>query len=74
MIGDILNDVEAGRAAGCRTILLTNGNETEWNLTASRWPDFIADEMFEAARLISSTDLPAIGGRALFETRRIEGR
>lgn len=59
MIGDILHDVEAGRAAGCRTILLTNGNETEWNLTPARWPDFIADEVFEAARLITFTDLIA---------------
>lgn len=74
MIGDVLHDVEAGRAAGCRTILLTNGNETEWNLTACRWPDFIADEVFEAARLISYTDLPAIGERARSETRRTEGR
>lgn len=59
MIGDILHDIEAGRAAGCRTIFLTNGNETEWNLTPSRWPDFIADEVFEAARLITFTDLMA---------------
>lgn len=57
MIGDILHDVEAGRAAGCRTILLTNGNETEWNLTASRWPDCIADDVFEAAQLITFSDL-----------------
>jgi len=27
-IGDILNDVEAGCRAGCRTILIDNGNET----------------------------------------------
>jgi len=27
MIGDILNDVEAGNTAGCKTILLDNGNE-----------------------------------------------
>ncbi|GAB3928489.1 D-glycero-alpha-D-manno-heptose-1,7-bisphosphate 7-phosphatase [Larkinella terrae] len=30
MIGDILNDTEAGNRAGCRTILLDNGHETEW--------------------------------------------
>jgi len=30
MIGDILNDVEAGNRAGCRTILIDNGGETEW--------------------------------------------
>lgn len=63
MVGDILHDVEAGRAAGCSTILLTNGNETEWNLTPVRWPNFIADNVFEAARLIAFTDLIAIGER-----------
>ena len=59
MIGDILHDVEAGRTAGCRTILLTNGNETEWNLTASRWPEFFVNNVLEAARLITLTDLTA---------------
>ncbi|WP_217619149.1 HAD-IIIA family hydrolase, partial [Achromobacter sp. GbtcB20] len=29
-IGDILDDVEAGNRAGCRSILLDVGNETEW--------------------------------------------
>ena len=32
-IGDILNDVEAGHLAGCRTILIDNGNETQWQLS-----------------------------------------
>ncbi len=40
MIGDILHDVAAGREAGCRTILLDNGNETEWDLTPARSPHF----------------------------------
>ncbi len=40
MIGDILNDVEAGNAAGCKTILLNNGNETEWLLNEIRTPAF----------------------------------
>jgi len=33
--------VEAGNAAGCKTILLNNGNETEWQLTKKRNPSFI---------------------------------
>lgn len=49
MIGDTLDDMEAGRAAGCRTILLTNGHEATWNMTKGRWPDFIAANMLEAA-------------------------
>ena len=52
MVGDILHDVEAGRWAGCRTVLINNGHETEWRLTETRWPDHIADTVIDAARLI----------------------
>lgn len=38
LVGDILNDVEAGRRAGCRTVLIDNGNETEWVLNPWRLP------------------------------------
>ena len=55
MVGDILHDIEAGRAAGCRTVLVTNGHETEWRLTETRWPDHIAPTLFDAARLIASS-------------------
>lgn len=55
MIGDILHDVEAGRWAGCRTILVNNGHETEWQLTEKRWPDYIAGSLLEAAQLIALT-------------------
>ena len=48
MIGDILNDVEAGNRAGCRTILIDNGNETEWELHKERVPDFIVHNFSEA--------------------------
>jgi len=52
MVGDILDDVEAGRRAGCRTVLLDNGNETEWQLNAERMPDAIAHDLRQAAELI----------------------
>ena len=39
MIGDILDDVEAGRRAGCRTVLLDVGHETAWRLSPLRDPD-----------------------------------
>jgi D-glycero-D-manno-heptose 1,7-bisphosphate phosphatase len=52
MIGDILDDIEAGKAAGCRTVLLVNGNETEWQLSKPRTPDYFAENLVEAARLI----------------------
>jgi len=53
-VGDILNDVEAGRRAGCRTVLIDNGNETEWTRSPLRCPDFIARDMAETAHLILS--------------------
>jgi len=49
MIGDILNDVEAGNRAGCSTILIDNGNETEWQMSEERTPAFIAGNILEAA-------------------------
>jgi D-glycero-D-manno-heptose 1,7-bisphosphate phosphatase len=52
MIGDILDDVEAGRRAGCRTILIANGHETAWRLTSSRTPDYIAADLTRAAHII----------------------
>ena len=48
MIGDILNDVEAGNRAGCKTILIDNGNETEWELHKERVPYFMANNFLEA--------------------------
>ena len=53
MIGDILDDIEAGRRAGCRTILLDVGNETEWLLSEERRPDHIARDLGEAAGIIT---------------------
>jgi len=52
MIGDILNDVEAGNKAGCKTILINNGNETEWILNELRSPDYVAKHLKEAANII----------------------
>jgi len=49
MIGDILDDVEAGRRAGCRTVLLDVGSETEWRRGAHRRPHFRAASLSEAA-------------------------
>lgn len=49
MIGDILNDIEAGKRAGCKTILIDNGNETEWIMNAYNHPDFTVKNINEAA-------------------------
>ena len=52
LVGDILDDVEAGRRAGCRTILVDNGHETEWVLTPGREPHYKVADLIEAARII----------------------
>jgi D-glycero-D-manno-heptose 1,7-bisphosphate phosphatase len=54
MIGDILNDVEAGNRAGCKTILIDNGNETEWTPGDFRIPDYFATSLTEAATIIEN--------------------
>jgi histidinol-phosphate phosphatase family protein len=51
-IGDILDDVEAGRRAGCRTILLDNGNETEWRTGGWRTPERIEPDLDCASRWV----------------------
>jgi D-glycero-D-manno-heptose 1,7-bisphosphate phosphatase len=57
MIGDILNDVEAGNAAGCKTILIDNGNETEWEITEARMPTAVAPSLPDAVEIILETEL-----------------
>jgi histidinol-phosphate phosphatase family protein len=52
MVGDILDDVECGRRAGCRTVLIANGNETEWRYTQFRRPDYVAADLLQAAQAI----------------------
>jgi D-glycero-D-manno-heptose 1,7-bisphosphate phosphatase len=52
MVGDILDDVEAGRRAGCSTVLLDVGNETEWQLTPQREPHRYCPHLLAAAEFI----------------------
>ena len=52
MVGDILNDVEAGNRAGANTVLINNGGETEWLTGKYRTPDHIADNLVDAADYI----------------------
>ncbi|MFL5814757.1 MAG: D-glycero-alpha-D-manno-heptose-1,7-bisphosphate 7-phosphatase [Bdellovibrionia bacterium] len=65
MIGDILHDVEAGHRAGCRSILVENGNETEWQLSpAIRVPDYMAKDLEDAVAEILCTESWSEGGAA----------
>lgn len=52
MVGDILDDIEAGRRAGCRTALVESGGETEWRFSPLRRPHVRADHLDAAARAI----------------------
>jgi D,D-heptose 1,7-bisphosphate phosphatase len=56
MIGDILHDIEAGQRAGCKTVLIDNGNETEWEMSALRQPHLVAPDLLEAAAVIAASD------------------
>jgi D-glycero-D-manno-heptose 1,7-bisphosphate phosphatase len=56
LIGDILDDIEAGKRSGCKTILLDIGHETEWVMTPLREPDFRVKTLDEAARIILESE------------------
>jgi histidinol-phosphate phosphatase family protein len=52
VVGDTLDDVEAGIRAGCRTVLVDTGNETEWRLSQYRKPHYLAASLRHAVQLI----------------------
>lgn len=59
MIGDSVNDVLAGKAAGCRTILLANLHESEYlhileeKLSGVK-PDYLIKQLTEAIKIIKT--------------------
>jgi D-glycero-D-manno-heptose 1,7-bisphosphate phosphatase len=59
MVGDILDDVEAGRRAGCATVLLNAGGETEWRRGPLRCPDTVVPDLLSAASFILAGRGPA---------------
>jgi histidinol-phosphate phosphatase family protein len=62
VVGVTCDDVEAGRRAGCRTILIDNGHEVEWRLTPWRTPHHVAADLAEAAELVVAVDqAPRLG-------------
>ncbi len=62
MVGDRLDGIEAGRIVGCKTVLLTDGSERDWDMTATRWPDLIAGDLWEIACLIVMSDGSSVEG------------
>jgi len=54
MIGDTWKDIEAGQAAGCRTILIRNEIDNAGKILNS---DFTAENLLEAAKIIEREEL-----------------
>lgn len=54
MVGDILNDVEAATRAGCRSVLVDNGHETQWKPGPGRTPTLRVKDFGAAARAIAA--------------------
>jgi D-glycero-D-manno-heptose 1,7-bisphosphate phosphatase len=50
-VGDILDDVEAGNRAGCRTVLVDLGTESR-PTTVLRCPNFVARDTRHALQII----------------------
>lgn len=63
MIGDVLDDVEAGNRAGCKTVLYNAGNETEWVMNRYRNPDYKTDNLLKAAAMICEVTLAEVQAR-----------
>ena len=61
-VGDILDDVEAGRAVGCGTVLVDSGGETEWHLSSERLPDHRVPNLLTAAERIVRPEVGSISG------------
>jgi D-glycero-D-manno-heptose 1,7-bisphosphate phosphatase len=58
VIGDKTSDVQAGRAAGCRTILISDAARS-YDETSR--PDFVAVDLLEAAQYVERPDAPIQG-------------
>ncbi|MDX1664729.1 MAG: HAD family hydrolase [Candidatus Promineifilaceae bacterium] len=55
-VGDFLSDIEAGRRAGCRTVLVTSEDEMPRELTPERLPHAVVEDLHQAARVIIALD------------------
>ncbi|BAV08687.1 D,D-heptose 1,7-bisphosphate phosphatase [Filimonas lacunae] len=60
VIGDLLDDMEAGHRAGCTTILYNNENETDWRVDRFRQPDYIVNDLYKAACAVCEISEPSI--------------
>lgn len=70
-VGDILDDVEAGTRAGCATVLIDNGHETQWRDGPLRRPTLRVHDLYEAAHaIVDALDQRETSTHAFNETAR----
>ncbi len=61
LIGDRLRDVEAGRRAGCRTVLLKDSSGTDdQDDDIDVEADFVADDLLKAAQIVLKDEVPDV--------------
>jgi len=59
-VGDTKTDIEAGHAAGCKTIFVLSGREDR-GYVARKWlvkPDYVANDLWDALRIIIPNGKP----------------
>lgn len=69
LVGDTLDDVEAGNRAGCSTVLLDSGGETEWRRSPLRTPHAFCHDWREVTDWI----LGSPGAASALEGARASG-
>lgn len=74
MIGDTLDDMEAGRRAGCRTIMVNTGGETEWVRGPHRVAHFTVTDLAAAAQCVIARGRRRGAGRHSWVRRRSVAR
>lgn len=59
MVGDTLDDVEAGHRAGCRSLLFDSGGETKWRRSPLREPEGVCTHWSQVLAHIGGAARPA---------------
>jgi len=54
VVGNAGHDIEAGRRAGCRTILVSNGDPTETFNSPSDTPHYVSSDLIHVAAIITA--------------------
>lgn len=60
MVGDTLDDVEAGHRAGCRALLFDSGGETVWRQSPLREPNARHSDWSAVVKALAPCDAPAV--------------